>query len=173
MFSYYRKGNEMNYNIPVENENLEDIKFTPFTNIEQFKKYDEKPLTFPEIPFFAIYYFVDTLMRTGFKDSWFLYFPLTILAVINYFIVRQRKLKFKKYCLGFTVSKELSQIEKISDLYLIINCVFLFIAIPMHLWQIVTNNTKGSLFDLCMLVLLIVCSVNIANGKSIIEKQIN
>lgn len=154
-------------------ENLEDITFTPFTSIEQFKKYDEKPWSFPEIPFFAIYYFVDTLMRIGFKDSWFLYFPLTILAVINYLIIRQRKLKYKKYCLGFTVSKKITKIEKISDLYLIINCVFLFIAIPMHLWQIVTNNTKGSLFDLCMLVLLIVCSVNIANGKSIIEKQIN
>ena len=37
----------MNYNIPVENENLEDIKFTPFTNIEQFKKYDEKTFNFP------------------------------------------------------------------------------------------------------------------------------
>ena len=154
-------------------ENLEDIMFTPFTNIEQFKKYDEKPWSFPEIPFFAIYYFVDTLMRIGFKDSWFLYFPLTILAVINYLIVRQRKLKYKKYCLGFTVSKKITKIEKISDLYLIINCVFLYITIPMHMLRIMTEQTKGLLFDFSMLILLIVCSVNIANGKSIIEKQIN
>ena len=154
-------------------ENLEDIKFTPFTNIEQFKKYDEKPWSFPEIPFFAIYYFVDTLMRIGFKDSWFLYFPLTILAVINYLIIRQRKLKYKKYCLGFTVSKKITKIEKISDLYLIINCVFLYITIPMHMLRIMTEQTKGLLFDFSMMILLIVCSVNIANGKSIIEKQIN
>lgn len=154
-------------------ENLEDIMFTPFTNIEQFKKYDEKPWSFPEIPFFAIYYFVDTLMRIGFKDSWFLYFPLTILAVINYLIVRQRKLKYKKYCLGFTVSKKITKIEKISDLYLIINCVFLYITIPMHMLRIMTEQTKGLLFDFSMMILLIVCSVNIANGKSIIEKQIN
>lgn len=154
-------------------ENLEDIKFTPFTSIEQFKKYDEKPWSFPEIPFFAIYYFVDTLMRIGFKDSWFLYFPLTILAVINYLIIRQRKLKYKKYCLGFTVSKKITKIEKISDLYLIINCVFLYITIPMHMLRIMTEQTKGLLFDFSMMILLIVCSVNIANGKSIIEKQIN
>ena len=163
----------MNYNIPVKNENLEDIKFTPFTNIEQFKKYDEKPWCFPEIPFFAIYYFVDTLMRSGYNDCWFLYFPLTILAVINYFIIRRRKLKFKKYCLGFAVSKDVTQIEKISDLYLIINCVFLYITIPMHMLRIMTEQTKGLLFDFSMMILLIVCSVNIANGKSIIEKQIN
>ena len=154
-------------------ENLEDIMFTPFTNIEQFKKYDEKPWSFPEIPFFAIYYFVDTLMRIGFKDSWFLYFPLTILAVINYLIVRQRKLKYKKYCFGFTGSKKITLIENISDLDLIINCVFLYITIPMHMLRIMTEQTKGLLFDFSMMILLIVCSVNIANGKSIIEKQIN
>ena len=112
-------------------------------------------------------------MRIGFKDSWFLYFPLTILAVINYLIIRQRKLKYKKYCLGFTVSKKITKIEKISDLYLIINCVFLYITIPMHMLRIMTEQTKGLLFDFSMMILLIVCSVNIANGKSIIEKQIN
>lgn len=153
MFSYYRKDNEMNYNIPVENENLEDIKFTPFTNIEQFKKYDEKPLTFPEIPFFAIYYFVDTLMRTGFKDSWLLYFPLTILAVINYFIVRQRKLKFKKYCLGQTVSTKPSQVEQLSDIYMNINNALLIISLPVHLWILLMHRINIGL-DILMIIIL-------------------
>lgn len=153
MFSYYRKGNEMNYNIPVENKNLEDIKFTLFTNIEQFKKYDEKPLTFPEIPFFAIYYFVDTLMRTGFKDSWLLYFPLTILAVINYFIVRQRKLKFKKYCLGQTVSTKPSQVEQLSDIYMNINNALLIISLPVHLWVLLMHRINIGL-DILMIIIL-------------------
>ena len=153
MFSYYRKGNEMNYNIPVENENLEDIKFTPFTNIEQFKKYDEKPLTFPEIPFFAIYYFVDTLMRIGFKDSWVLYFPLTILAVINYFIERQRKLKFKKYCLGQTVSTKPSQVEQLSDIYMNINNALLIISLPVHLWILLMHRINTGL-DILMIIIL-------------------
>ena len=153
MFSYYRKGNEMNYNIPVENKNLEDIKFTLFTNIEQFKKYDEKPLTFPEIPFFAIYYFVDTLMRTGFKDSWLLYFPLTILAVINYFIVRQRKLKFKKYCLGQTVSTKPSQVEQLSDIYMNFNNALLIISLPVHLWVLLMHRINIGL-DILMIIIL-------------------
>ena len=134
-------------------ENLEDITFTPFTSIEQFKKYDEKPWSFPEIPFFAIYYFVDTLMRIGFKDSWFLYFPLTIFAVINYFIVRRRKLKYKKYCLDFAVLKENTQTDKLSDIYMNINNVLLIICLPVHLWILLMHRINTGL-DILMIIIL-------------------
>ena len=152
-FSYYKKYYKQNSNKPANKDNLEDICFTHLANIEQFKKYDEKPLTFPEIPFFAIYYFVDTLMRTGFKDSWLLYFPLTILAVINYFIVRQRKLKFKKYCLGQTVSTKPSQVEQLSDIYMNINNALLIISLPVHLWILLMHRINIGL-DILMIIIL-------------------
>lgn len=152
-FSYYKKYYKQNSNKPANKENLEDICFTHLANIEQFRKYDEKPLTFPEIPFFVIYYFVDTLMRIGFKDSWFLYFPLTIFAVINYFIVRRRKLKFKKYCLGFAHSKENTQTDKLSDIYMNINNVLLIICLPVHLWILLMHRINTGL-DILMIIIL-------------------
>ena len=152
-FSYYKKYYKQNSNKPANKENLEDICFTHLANIEQFRKYDETPLTFPEIPFFVIYYFVDTLMRIGFKDSWVLYFPLTILAVINYFIVRRRKLKFKKYCLGFAHSKENTQTDKLSDIYMNINNVLLIICLPVHLWILLIHRINIGL-DILMIIIL-------------------
>ena len=152
-FSYYKKYYKQNSNKPANKENLEDICFTHLANIEQFRKYDEKPWSFPEIPFFAIYYFVDTLMRIGFKDSWFLYFPLTIFAVINYFIVRRRKLKFKKYCLGFAHSKENTQTDKLSDIYMNINNVLLIICLPVHLWILLMHRINTGL-DILMIIIL-------------------
>ncbi len=152
-FSYYKKYYKQNSNKPANKENLEDICFTHLANIEQFRKYDEKPLTFPEIPFFVIYYFVDTLMRIGFKDSWVLYFPLTILAVINYFIVRRRKLKYKKYCLDFAVLKEITQTDKLSDIYMNINNVLLIICLPVHLWILLMHRINTGL-DILMIIIL-------------------
>ncbi len=141
-FSYHKKFYNQTNKSSDRRESLENINFTPLANIQQIKMYDKYYDTSFEIPFLVVYYLADTLMRVVSEEYKYLYFPLTILAVICYLGCRTQRLKYKKYCLGLPQTCSTSLLERFSIFYININSILLTLLLPCHIVILLSSRTN-------------------------------
>lgn len=135
---------------------LEDIIFTPFANIQQIEMYKNFSIIWAYVPFCTTYFIVDILMHLVSDKYVYLYFPLTILAVIDYIILNRQKLKYKKFCLGFSTTYVHSTIEKFVKYYNYINLAIIILLLPAHIVILISSNVS-ILFDVLLAIILLLC----------------
>ena len=141
-FSYYKKIYNQTNKLSDRCESLEDINFTPLANIQQIEMYDKYYDTSFVVPFLVVYYLVDTLMRLLSEEYKYLYFPLTILAVLCYLGCRIQRLKYKKYCLGLPQTCSTSLLEHFSKFYININSILLTLLLPCHIVILLSSRAN-------------------------------
>ena len=156
-FSYHKKFYSQQTNKSSERcESLEDINFAFFANIQQIEMYKKFPMIWSYVPFLTTYFIVDTLIYQISDKYVYLYFPLTILAVIDYIILNRQKLKYKKFCLGFSTTYVHSTIEKFVKYYNYINLAIIILLLPAHIVILISSNVS-ILFDVLLAIILLLC----------------